>query len=103
MIIVSSGRVTLPACGAFSSPACREPAKSSALVELSNLGFQVIDTDEPGWTEWSEREDGVVWREDRIADLLTAAAPNLHHRDRRRATPGQHRQPPRGARLRTRP
>jgi dephospho-CoA kinase len=46
--------------------------KSSALVELSNLGFQVIDTDEPGWTEWSDREDGFVWREDRIADLLTA-------------------------------
>ncbi len=44
--------------------------KSSALVELRKLGFRVLDTDEPGWTEWSDSEAGFVWREDRIADLL---------------------------------
>jgi len=44
--------------------------KSSALVALGRLGFQVVDTDEPGWTEWSEDEGGYVWREDRIAELL---------------------------------
>jgi hypothetical protein len=44
--------------------------KSSALVELSRLGFEVLDTDEPGWTEWSDAEGGYVWREDRIERLL---------------------------------
>ena len=44
--------------------------KSSALAALEQLGFQVVDTDDPGWTEWSEHEDGYVWREERIAQLL---------------------------------
>jgi dephospho-CoA kinase len=44
--------------------------KSSALAELSKLGFQVVDTDEPGWSEWSESEGGYVWNEPRIAELL---------------------------------
>jgi dephospho-CoA kinase len=44
--------------------------KSSALAELAGLGFRVVDTDEPGWTEWSAAAGGYVWREDRIADLL---------------------------------
>jgi shikimate kinase len=44
--------------------------KSSALASLGELGFQAIDTDEPGWTEWSDREGGYVWREDRIVELL---------------------------------
>lgn len=44
--------------------------KSSALVELGKLGFRVVDTDEPGWTEWSDGAGGYVWREDRIAELL---------------------------------
>jgi RNase adaptor protein for sRNA GlmZ degradation len=44
--------------------------KSSALGELERRGFEVVDTDELGWSEWSEREDGYVWREDRIAALL---------------------------------
>ena len=44
--------------------------KSSALAELERRGFAVVDTDEPGWTEWSEQEAGLVWREDRIAELL---------------------------------
>ena len=29
-----------------------------------------MDTDEAGWTEWSDDEGGYVWREDRIAELL---------------------------------
>src|SRR5581483_8614853 len=45
--------------------------KSSALAALAELGFQVVDTDGPGWTEWSEREDGYLWREDRIDELLS--------------------------------
>jgi thymidylate kinase len=44
--------------------------KSSALAELGTRGFDVVDTDEPGWTEWSDAEDGYLWREDRIAELL---------------------------------
>jgi broad-specificity NMP kinase len=45
--------------------------KSTALEELKRRGFQVVDTDEPGWTIWDERDDGYVWREDRIAELLS--------------------------------
>ena len=53
--------------------------KSSALVELSKLGFRVLDTDRPGWTEWSDSEAGMVWREDRIADLLAGdVGPSLY-------------------------
>jgi shikimate kinase len=42
--------------------------KSTALAELARRGFQVVDTDEPGWKEL--RDDEWVWREDRIAKLL---------------------------------
>src|SRR4051795_10533565 len=42
--------------------------KSTALSELSRRGFDVVDTDEPGWNEW--RNDEWVWSEDRIAELL---------------------------------
>lgn len=53
--------------------------KSSALAELNRLGFQVVDTDEPGWSEWSERDGGYVWLEDRIADLLSReSGPSLY-------------------------
>jgi dephospho-CoA kinase len=45
--------------------------KSSALAELSERGFCVVDTDEGGWTEWSDSDGGYVWREDRIAELLS--------------------------------
>ncbi|MGN6868539.1 MAG: AAA family ATPase [Solirubrobacteraceae bacterium] len=44
--------------------------KSSALAALGRLGFHVVDTDEPGWTDWSDSEGGYVWREERIAELL---------------------------------
>jgi len=45
--------------------------KSTALGELRRRGFRVVDTDEPGWTVWDEQDDGYVWREDRIAELLS--------------------------------
>ncbi len=44
--------------------------KSAALLELRRLGFDVVDTDEGDWTEWSDREGGYVWREDLITELL---------------------------------
>jgi adenylate kinase family enzyme len=49
--------------------------KSSALAQLAERGFAVVDTDEGGWTEWSAAEDGYVWREDRIARLLARDEP----------------------------
>src|SRR5207247_785446 len=42
--------------------------KSTALTELRARGFDVVDTDEPGWKE--PRGDEWVWREDRISELL---------------------------------
>jgi broad-specificity NMP kinase len=45
--------------------------KSTALIELGRRGFQVVDTDESGWTEWDDQDDGYVWHEDRIAELLS--------------------------------
>jgi len=44
--------------------------KSAALHELRKRGFEAVDTDESGWTEWSDEDGGYVWREDRIAELL---------------------------------
>jgi AAA domain len=44
--------------------------KSSALAELARQGFEVVDTDECGWSEWSDEDGGYVWREDRNAGLL---------------------------------
>jgi dephospho-CoA kinase len=44
--------------------------KSTALAALRRHGFEVVDTDVGGWTEWSDEEDGYLWREDRIAELL---------------------------------
>ena len=45
--------------------------KSTALAELGRKGFEVVDTDELGWAEWSDEEAGYLWREDRIAELLS--------------------------------
>jgi dephospho-CoA kinase len=44
--------------------------KSTALAELRKRGFEVVDTDEPGWTEWCDEDRGYIWREDRIVELL---------------------------------
>ncbi len=44
--------------------------KSTALAGLRRHGFEAVDTDEPGWTEWSNGKVGYAWREDRIARLL---------------------------------
>ena len=45
--------------------------KSTAVHELRRRGFEAVDTDEPGWTVWCREDDGYVWREDRIGELLT--------------------------------
>ena len=44
--------------------------KSTVLAELRRRGFETVDTDEHGWTEWRDADGGYVWREDRIAELL---------------------------------
>jgi AAA domain len=49
--------------------------KSSALAELGRRGYRVVDTDDPGWTEWVEStgETGGgerLWVEDRMTKLL---------------------------------
>jgi AAA domain len=50
--------------------------KSTALGELGRRGFRVVDTDSPAWSEWIPAADGAegewLWREDRIAQLLTS-------------------------------
>jgi hypothetical protein len=43
--------------------------KSTALVELAKRGFQVVETDDAPWSEWSETDGGYVWREG-LAELL---------------------------------
>ena len=45
--------------------------KSTALAELARRGFRTVDTDEPGWSRWSERDGGYVWNEGRIRELLS--------------------------------
>jgi broad-specificity NMP kinase len=45
--------------------------KSTALAELAKRGFQVVETDEAPWSEWSEAAGGYVWREDLISELLS--------------------------------
>jgi shikimate kinase len=50
--------------------------KSTALAELGRLGFRVVDTDSPSWSEWIPAAGSAagewVWLEDRIAQLLTS-------------------------------
>ncbi len=45
--------------------------KSTALMELAKRGFQVVDTDEEPWSEWSDEDGGYVWREHLLAELLS--------------------------------
>jgi shikimate kinase len=44
--------------------------KSSALQELARLGYDVVDTDDPGWTVPNEVDGGYLWVEDRLEELL---------------------------------
>jgi shikimate kinase len=48
--------------------------KSSALTELERLGYRVVDTDDPGWSEWirptADAEGEWLWREEPMAELL---------------------------------
>ena len=49
--------------------------KSTVLAELGRRGYDVVETDEPEWMEWSNEDGGYVWREDRVAELLDRDAP----------------------------
>ena len=45
--------------------------KSSIIQRLASLGYQAVDMDEPGWSEYAS--DGEwVWREDRLQALLSS-------------------------------
>jgi len=44
--------------------------KSTALAELAQRGFRVVETDREPWSEWSETDGGYVWREELIEELL---------------------------------
>jgi len=44
--------------------------KSTVLAELRRRGYEVVETDEPEWMEWSNEDGGYVWREDRVAELV---------------------------------
>jgi dephospho-CoA kinase len=48
--------------------------KSSALERLRLRGFRTVDTDERGWSDWSDAQGGYVWREQRMAELLAEEA-----------------------------
>ncbi len=51
--------------------------KSSALAELGRRGYRVVDTDDPGWSEYHESDEPSelhrgewLWVEDRMIELL---------------------------------
>lgn len=46
--------------------------KSTVLAELEKRGFEVVDTDEGGWSDWSDAEGGYLWREGRMRELLAS-------------------------------
>src|SRR3954454_57377 len=46
--------------------------KSTVIRELRARGYQAIDMDEPGWSEYGPDGDW-VWREDRIQEFLSLA------------------------------
>jgi len=45
--------------------------KSTVLAELARRGFEVVETDDAPWSEWSEADGGYVWREDLVEELLS--------------------------------
>jgi dephospho-CoA kinase len=49
--------------------------KSTALAELARRGFEVVETDVPPWSEWSEAEGGYVWRDELVSELLARERP----------------------------
>ena len=52
--------------------------KSTAMAELAKRGFQVVETDDVPWSEWSEADGGYVWREDLVAELLSRDGGGSH-------------------------
>jgi dephospho-CoA kinase len=51
--------------------------KSTVLAELRRRGYEVVETDEPEWMEWSNEDGGYVWREDRVSELLARGREGL--------------------------
>ena len=53
--------------------------KSSVLGVLGQRGFSVLDSDESGWTSWSDAAGGYIWDEQRMSALLgrDAGAPQF--------------------------
>ena len=49
--------------------------KSTALAELARRGFEVIETDIPPWSSWSESAGGYVWRVELVRELLERPRP----------------------------
>lgn len=45
--------------------------KSTVLAELARRGFEIVETDDAPWSEWSEADGGYVWREDLVEELLS--------------------------------
>src|SRR3954454_8865647 len=75
------GAIIAPALGSVASMSrvlvtgMSGTGKSSALAELGRRGYRVVDTDDPGWSEWvaSPGEVGggeYLWVEDRMTELL---------------------------------
>jgi AAA domain len=62
--------ISLPAVRRVLVTGMSGTGKSAALAELRRRGFEVVDTDEPGWTVWSDDDGGWIWREDPITELL---------------------------------
>lgn len=44
--------------------------KSTAPAALRGQGYETVDTDEPGWSTWSDADEAYIWNEDRIEELL---------------------------------
>ena len=44
--------------------------KSTALAELAQRGFRVVETNRAPWGEWSDAYGGYVWRQELSEELL---------------------------------
>ena len=67
----ASGRGSL-ACGACSSPACPGSASRPRSRSSPGAGSASSTPTSPAGADWDEAEGGMVWREDRIAELLAS-------------------------------
>jgi shikimate kinase len=56
--------------------------KSSVLRELTQRGYETVDTDSDAWSEWASSDGDAgfsdwIWREDRITSLLESHADGI--------------------------